>query len=68
MDLTVLMQAITSVGFPIVMCIILSWYIKNQSEQHKEETARFTEALNRNTLVLQRLCDKLDVDLDGGEK
>ena len=25
-----------------------------------EETKEFTEALNKNTLVLQRLCDKLE--------
>ena len=36
---------------------------KNVSElrqEHKEEVAKMTEALNNNTIVLQKLVDKLD--------
>lgn len=62
MDLTVITQAISSVGFPIVMCLLFSWYIKELNETHKEETEKFTEALNANTLVLQKLCDTMNVE------
>lgn len=62
MDLTVITQAIGSVGFPIVMCLLFSWYIKELNVTHKEETEKFTEALNANTLVLQKLCDTLNVE------
>lgn len=51
---------ISNVGFPIGICIALMWYIKDLGEKHKVETSEFTEALNRNTLVLQSLADKLD--------
>lgn len=51
---------ITNVGFPIAVCLMLMWYIKEQAKDHKEETQKFTEALNNNTLVLQSLKDKLD--------
>ena len=51
---------ITQVGFPIAVSVILMWYIKSLIENHKVETKEFTEALNKNTLVLQSLCDKLD--------
>lgn len=61
MDINVIMQAIAKVGFPIVMCIMLLWYVKQQSETHAEESKQFTEALNKNTLALQRLADKLEV-------
>ena len=54
-------QLITSVGFPIAMCIGLLYYLMKQSDIRKEETAQFTKALNDKTLVLQRLADKLDV-------
>lgn len=65
MDINVIMQAIATVGFPIVMCVMLLWYVKQQSESHKEESKMFTEALNKNTLALQKLCDKLEVaDID----
>lgn len=60
MDANIILQAITSVGFPIVMCLMLMWYVKEISSKHKEESDKFAEALNNNTLVLQKLCDKLD--------
>lgn len=62
MDVNVILQAIASVGFPIVMCIMLMYYVKEMSKNHKDESDKFTEALNSNTLVLQKLCDKLDCD------
>lgn len=52
-------QIISTVGFPIAMCLALLWYIKDITEKHKEETEKFTDALNNNTLVLQKLCDSL---------
>ncbi|MBO7731279.1 MAG: hypothetical protein J6S67_01950 [Methanobrevibacter sp.] len=61
MDMNVIIQAITSVGFPIVMCLMLMWYVREISSKHKEESDKFAEALNSNTLVLQKLCDKLDI-------
>ena len=60
MDGNMIIQAITSVGFPIVMCLMLMWYVREISSKHKEESDKFAEALNNNTLVLQKLCDKLD--------
>lgn len=64
---------VTSVGFPIVACGAMAWYVKYISdrhskevqqlnEQHQEEMKQVTEALNNNTLALQKLCDRI-----GGE-
>lgn len=57
-----ILQAITTVGFPIVMCLCLAWYYMKLDESHKAETDKFTTALNENTLVLQKLCDILNVE------
>ena len=62
MDFNSVLQAISTVGFPIVMCLIFAWYIKDLNESHKEETEKFTEALNSNTIVLQKLCDTMNVE------
>ena len=70
MDITQLTQMIMNVGFPIVMCGAMAWYVKDTSDkhreevqrlnsQHKEEMGQVTEALNNNTLALQKLCDKI---------
>jgi hypothetical protein len=57
-----ILQAVTTVGFPIVMCLCLAWYCMKLDESHKAETDKFTTALNENTLVLQKLCDILNVE------
>lgn len=60
MDANVIITLISSVGFPIVACIGCGWYINKKDTQHKEEVDKFAEALNNNTLVIQKLVDKLD--------
>lgn len=60
MDVNVIITLISSVGFPIVACIGCGWYINKKDTQHKEEVDKFAEALNNNTLVIQKLVDKLD--------
>ena len=59
MDYQNIVTAISTVGFPIVMCGALFWYMIQQREAHKEEINKMTEALNNNTLVLQKLLDKI---------
>lgn len=51
---------IANMGFPIAVCVICFWYIAKKDNIHREETAKLAEALNNNTLVMQRLVDKLD--------
>lgn len=64
-------QLISSVGFPIVACLGMGWYVKYQTDnyrqevkdmqkEHKEEIQKMSDALNNNTNALQKLCDKLD--------
>ena len=62
MELDVLLQAIATLGFPIVMCVALLYEIKDMTTKHQEETKLFSDSLNKNTLVLQKLCDVLGVE------
>jgi len=68
-------QVITAVGFPIFACLAMGYFIKNQIDSyradikelqndHKQEISKVTEALNNNTIALQKLVDKIE----GGEK
>lgn len=59
MDVQSITTVITTVGFPIAVCLILFWYINKIQEQHKAETDKLAEALNNNTLVMQELVGKL---------
>lgn len=60
MEYEVVTTFITSVGFPIAMCMLLFWYVKEQHNSHKEEIANLTQAVNNNSVILQRLCDLFD--------
>lgn len=64
MDFTPIIQAISSIGFPAVMCLIMFKFMNNETEAHREEVAKMTEALNNNTLALNRLEMKMGVDHD----
>lgn len=59
MDGNAIMQAISTVGFPIVMCLILVYLVYKMNDQHKEEMNKMNEALNNNTLAIQHLTDML---------
>ena len=60
MDMSAVTQAVSTLGFPIVMCGAMFWYMVKEKDSHKEEMNSVTEALNNNTLMLQKLCDRLD--------
>jgi len=66
-----IVSIISAVGFPIVAAIGCGYFVKWQYEQnlkqmeemrkeHKEEVTKMTEALNNNTIALNRLIDKFD--------
>lgn len=65
MDINAVTTAISTLGFPIVMCGAMFWYMIKEKDAHIEEMNSVTEALNNNTLILQKLCDRLDGDKNG---
>ena len=67
------MNIITNIGYTITCYLAMGLYIRELVKQHKEEianlnakheeeTSKFAEALNKNTLVIQKLCDKMDLE------
>ena len=71
MDVNTILQAVGTVGFPIVCAIAMAWYVKYVTDrnredieklntQHQQEIKEVTTALNNNTLALQKLSDLLD--------
>lgn len=56
MDYEQIVTLVQTVGFPIVMCGALFWYMITQRAAHKKEVEKITDALNNNTVVLQKLA------------
>jgi len=72
MDAAMITQLIGSVGFPIACCIAMGYYVHEETnkqreqiseieKRHSDEMSSITEALNNNTLALQKLTDRLDM-------
>lgn len=59
MDANTIIQLVGSLGFPIVACAALFWFMIKSNEQHKEEMNKLSEALNNNTLAITKLSDKI---------
>lgn len=55
---------ISSVGFPIVCCVVLFWFMYKVNNQHSEDMQRITETINENTQVLIKLAERLGEDID----
>lgn len=60
MDLTAVGQLIANIGFPCACVVALFVMWQKETERHREEMQDITRALNDNTLVMQRLLDKLE--------
>lgn len=74
-DIVTLIQ---SVGFPIVMCGLMAWYVKYitdknreqitaEREAHKKEMSEVVAAVNNNSVVIEKLLTKLDSVTIGGD-
>lgn len=71
MDVTEVLQIISTVGFPIAACMGMAWYVKYQTDANKSEIKELrdtyakrvedaTQALHENTLALEKLAERLD--------
>ena len=60
MDVSGIVQVVGSLGFPIAACIAVFWYLMKESENHKTEVNKLSEALQNNTIALTKLCDELE--------
>ena len=59
MELSTITNIIGSIGFPIVMCLMLFNWIKDLEKQHKEETEKLTTAVNNNTQAVTILAAEI---------
>lgn len=70
MEFAQIMEAVTTIGFPVVMCFAMGWFVVDQTNKHREEVAKLneqhkqemetvTEAINNNTIALKELSERL---------
>lgn len=54
-----IINAVSTVGFPIAMSLLLFWYLQKESENHKEETASLKDAINKLEIAISTLVNKI---------
>lgn len=59
MDVTMVTQLVGSLGFPIVCCGALFWYLVKEKDAHKEEMAELRKSVEANTTAINTLCQHL---------
>ena len=70
MDFNAVIDAISTVGFPIVCFCLCGWYVKYREDKndekmdklntlHDQEVNKLSEVIASNTLAIQRLTDIL---------
>lgn len=62
MDFATIVSAVSAVGFPVVFCFVLYKTMIDQAKEHKAESDKLTEAIHNNTIVIQKLVDRLEGD------
>ena len=62
MEVDVIVNLFSNLAVPVA-CLIATFYLWNKErEDHKTEQKELSDAIHNNTLVIQKLIDKLDGD------
>ena len=59
MDITMVTQLVGSLGFPIVCCGALFWYLVKEKDAHKKEMEALRSSVEANTTAINSLCQHL---------
>ena len=59
MDFGTIVSAIASVGFPIVFCLILSFFIWHMQKKSEEREEKLTSTLNTALSALDKYADEI---------
>lgn len=60
MDINIITQIISTVGFPIAACCYMAYANQKQTEQHKAEMDKMTEAVNDLKIAIVTLTEKIN--------
>ena len=60
----IISQLVSNLGFPIACVCVMFWQQNEERKNHAAESEKWVEALNRNTIAIERLCAKIGADHD----
>lgn len=60
MDWNLVTELIGNLGFPIFCCVALIYSNYKSEERNRETITKLQDTINNNSVVLTKLCEKLD--------
>lgn len=66
--MTEIVNLISNLGFPIACVVAMFWLLQKEQNSHADETAKFTQTIEANTIAIERLIEKLDAGVIKIEK
>ena len=54
-----IVSIISNVGFPIACVCVMFYQMEQERKAHKEESEKWTEAINNNTKVMEKVLEKV---------
>lgn len=61
----VIVQVISTVGFPVAMSLIMFWFLNKEQENHKTEMLELKDVIAKNNEVLASLKQLIEDKLKG---
>ena len=55
----IISQLVSNLGFPIACVCVMFWQQNEERKNHAAESEKWVEALNRNTVAIERLCAEI---------
>lgn len=59
---------INNMGFPIAMCLILCYYIREMGINHRKEVDGLSEIIKENTELLKKIANRLAINTENETK
>ena len=57
-----IVQIISNLGFPIACVVVMFWMQNKEREAHQAESKEWVDAINRNTIVMEKILTQMGVD------
>lgn len=61
---TTISQLVSNLGFPIACVCVMFWQQNEERKNHATESEKWVDALNRNTVVIEKLCAEIGAGND----
>ena len=64
--MTEIVQAVSTVGFPIACCCFLLWQNSKQDQYHREQMEKLRGTIEENTRMIEKLAELIKGGLKNG--